>query len=158
MIIKLQNFEENICARAARLSHIRLEEEKCQVYSLVPSSEYHPLSLDRCLHTKGEQKEDMREGKEEEMICLGMPREPASRESSDPLSSIAAHLTRIFLFVKPILIAATNSARNYSVIIETIRATRYFRRRGVIDTDHQIAQRGSAFMELVPSNSSIYNF
>jgi len=84
MIIKLQNFEENICARAARLSHIRLEEEKCQVYSLVPSSEYHPLSLDRCLHTKGEQKEDMREGKEEEMICLGMPREPASRESSDP--------------------------------------------------------------------------
>ncbi|KYN43435.1 hypothetical protein ALC56_02161 [Trachymyrmex septentrionalis] len=69
-------FEVNIRARAraARLSHIRLQEEKCQVYSHVPSSEYRPLSLDRCLHSEGEQKEDMGEGKEEEMICLGMPK------------------------------------------------------------------------------------
>ncbi|KYM95209.1 hypothetical protein ALC62_14119 [Cyphomyrmex costatus] len=72
---------KNVSSSSPRLSHIQLVEEKCQVYSHVPSSEYHPLSLDRCLYSKGEQKEDTREGKEEEMIRLGMPRGPASRES-----------------------------------------------------------------------------
>ncbi|KYN12586.1 hypothetical protein ALC57_15313 [Trachymyrmex cornetzi] len=83
-------------ARAARLSHIRLEEEKCQVYSHVPSSEYHPLSLDRCLHSKGEQKEDMREGKEEEMICLdlGVPShaaQPSSTKEATKRPEISIH-------------------------------------------------------------------
>lgn len=40
-----------------------------------------------------------------------------------------------FSFIKAILIATTNSARNYTTIIETIRATRCFRQRGAIDTD-----------------------
>lgn len=53
--------------------------------------------------------------KEEETICLGMPKAGQSLVNrryhpSDPLSPIAAYLTRIFSFVKAILIAATNSA------------------------------------------------
>jgi len=60
------------------------------------------------------------------MICLGMSRGPTSRESSiSPVGPVvAAHLTRIFFVRQSDINHRTNSVRNYSAIIETIRATR----------------------------------
>jgi len=82
----------------ARSSSFNVKKKSARFTRMSPSSKYRPLNLDRCSYSKGEQKEDKGEGKEEEMICLGMPRGPTSRESSiSPVGPVvAAHLTRIF--------------------------------------------------------------
>jgi len=96
--LHIKPLQNNMLKEDTRAQFVfQLEEEKCQVYSHESSSKYRPLNLDRCLYSKGEQKEDKGEGKEEEMICLGMPRGGPSRESISPVGPVvAAHLTRIF--------------------------------------------------------------